>query len=139
MAISDRMKRMHNCVGISLTSKEQFAGKLYNCYQEEEIAFAGLDDFFNIVNTFLDTLDFPAQKIKYRCYKKTLPTLKIVDIDPKKKLFDTEHLFELCEDTNYILMVMGRDNATWQGVLYSKEDDKEASFNSEVELLRLFK
>ncbi|SFH93138.1 hypothetical protein SAMN04487830_11336 [Pseudobutyrivibrio sp. OR37] len=136
MAISDRMKRMHNCVGITLKN-EGFKGELYNCYENEPEEFNDVDDFFNIVNSFLDALEYPAQKIKYRSFKKTLPTLKLVDIDPKEKLFDTEKLLDLCKRKAYIIMVTGRDNATWQGMIYSKSEDKEYSFNSEVELVRI--
>ena len=136
MAISDRMKRMSNCVGITLKN-DGFKGELYNCFEKEPRTFSDVDDFFNIVNTFLDSLEFPAQKVKYRTFKKTLPTLKIVDIDPNEKLFETEQLLSLCTRKAYIIMVTGRDNATWQGMIYSKSEDKEYSFNSEVELIRI--
>ena len=136
MAISDRMKRMSNCVGITLKN-DGFKGELYNCFESEPRTFSDVDDFFNIVNTFLDALEFPAQKVKYRTFKKTLPTLKIVDIDPNEKLFETEQLLSLCTRKAYIIMVTGRDNATWQGMIYSKSEDKEYSFNSEVELIRI--
>ena len=136
MAISDRMKRMSNCVGITLKN-DGFKGELYNCFENEPRTCSDVDDFFNIVNTFLDALEFPAQKVKYRTFKKTLPTLKLVDIDPNEKLFETEHLLSLCTRKAYIIMVTGRDNATWQGMIYSKSEDKEYSFNSEVELIRI--
>lgn len=136
MAISDRMKRMSNCVGITLKN-DGFKGELYNCFENEPRTFSDVDDFFNIVNTFLDALEFPAQKVKYRTFKKTLPTLKLVDIDPNEKLFETEQLLSLCTRKAYIIMVTGRDNATWQGMIYSKSEDKEYSFNSEVELIRI--
>ncbi len=136
MAISDRMKRMSNCVGITLKN-DGFKGELYNCFENEPRTFSDVDDFFNIVNTFLDALEFPAQKVKYRTFKKTLPTLKLVDIDPNEKLFETEQLLSLCTRKAYIIMVTGRDNATWQGMVYSKSEDKEYSFNSEVELIRI--
>ena len=127
---------MSNCVGITLKN-DGFKGELYNCFENEPRTFSDVDDFFNIVNTFLDALEFPAQKVKYRTFKKTLPTLKLVDIDPNEKLFETEQLLSLCTRKAYIIMVTGRDNATWQGMVYSKSEDKEYSFNSEVELIRI--
>ena len=136
MAISSRMLRMHNCVGVSF-DKEGFKGDIFNCYQEGPDKFNDVDDFFNIINAFLDTLEFPAQKIKFRVFKKTLPTMKLVDIDPKEKLFGTEKLLELCKDNAYVILMTGRDNACWQGMVYSKSEDKEYSFKSEVELLRI--
>lgn len=136
MAISDRMLRMHNCVGITLKN-DGFKGELYTCFENEPRTFNDVDGFFNIVNAFLDALEFPAQKIKYRAFKKTLPTMELVDIDPNEKLFDTEKLLELCKRNAYIIMVTARDNATWQGMIYSKSEDKEYSFNSEVELIRI--
>ena len=50
MAISDRMKRMSNCVGITLKN-DGFKGELYNCFENEPRTFSDVDDFFNIINT----------------------------------------------------------------------------------------
>ena len=137
MAISDRMKRMHSCVGITLKNGKDLKGELYHCYSNEPIVFNDVEDFFCIVNSFLDVLEYPASKVKYRAFKKTLPTMKLIDIDPKEKLFDTEKLLTLCDRKAYIILIIGRDNATWQGMVYSKSEDKEYTFKSEVELLRI--
>lgn len=137
MSISDRMLRMHNCVGINVNTKDGFNGEIFNCFKEDSDSFTDAHDFLNIVNAFLDTLDFPAQKIRYRAFKKTLHTLKLIDIDPESKLFGTDKLLELIDDNGYVLLIIGRDNATWQGMVYSKAEDKEYRFNSEVELLRI--
>ena len=136
MAISDRMKRMPNVVGFNLEN-DGFKGELYNCYEEKAETFNDVNDFFNVVNAFLDAVEFPEQKIKYRAFKKTLPELKLIDIDPAEKLFEVEHLLELCKEKAYLMMITGRDNATWQGTIYNKAEDVESSFNSEVELLRI--
>ena len=136
MAISERMKRMSNVFGITLKSKG-FSGELYNCYEEKAEPFEDVTEFFNIVNAFLDALEYPEQKIKYRAFKKTLPELKIIDIDPAKKLFEVEHLLELCKNRAFLILITGRDNATWQGTVYNKEKDRESSFNSEIELLNI--
>ena len=136
MAISSRMQRMHNCVGVAFNG-EGFKGNIYNCYQNEPNYFNDVDDFFNIINAFLDALEFPAQKIKFRVFKKTLPTMKLVDVDPKEKLFETEKLLDLCKKDAYVIMMTGRDNASWQGIVYSQKEDQEYTFNSEIELLRI--
>ena len=136
MAISERMKRMSNVFGITLKS-EGFSGELYNCYEEKAEPFEDVTEFFNIVNAFLDALEYPEQKIKYRAFKKTLPELKIIDIDPAKKLFEVEHLLESCKNRAFLILITGRDNATWQGTVYNKAKDRESSFNSEIELLNI--
>lgn len=137
MAISDRMKRMHNCVGVSFNEAEGFNGQVYTCYFKEPVSFADVHEFFSIVNEFMDELDFPAQKTKFRSFKKTLPIQKPLNIDTANKLCDTEHLLEHLGSNSYVIMMLGRDNATWQGNIYSKDLDKEFSFNSEVELFRI--
>ena len=38
---------------------------------------------------------------------------------------------------SFILMVTARDNASWQGKIYSVALDEEYDFNSEVELIRI--
>ena len=65
-----------------------------------------------------------------------MPTLIIVDIDPKEKLYETKDLLSKVDEKGFILMVAGRDNATWQGEIYNTSSDEEYSFNSEVELIR---
>ncbi|MCR4829829.1 MAG: hypothetical protein K5883_00100 [Pseudobutyrivibrio sp.] len=139
MSISDRMKRTSNCVAINIDNKESFEGDLYNCFQEEPIRFCDVHDFFIIVNSLLDTIEYPAQKVKYRAFKKTLPTLKLIDVRSDEKLFDTDVILDKCKTDAYVIMVTSRDNATWQGKLYKQSEDKEFSFNSEVELIRLLK
>lgn len=136
MSISDRMKRTSSCLATSLTNKKLFQGQLYNCFMDEPLGFSDVNDFFNLVNAFLDAVEFPAQKVKYRTFKKTLQTLRIVDINPKEKLADSEQIIEKCDKNAFVIMVTGRDNATWQGKVYNKAKDKEFSFNSELELLK---
>lgn len=137
MAIADRMKRMHNCVGVSFNSSKGFSGQVYTCYKKEPDAFNDVTDFFTIVNTFLDILEYPASKVRFRAFKRTLPTLKLVDIDPSEKLFDTETLLKGLGGKGYIIMMTSRDNATWQGKIYDVSKDTECDFNSEVELLKV--
>ncbi len=136
MALSERMKRMSNTFGITLKN-DGFKGELYNCFEEKPEEFFDVNDFFNLVNAFLDVLEFPAQKIKYRTFKRTLPNLKLIDIDPNKKLCNTEDLLTFCKRKAFIILITSRDNATWQGMVYNKSEDKEYSFNSEIELLRI--
>ena len=139
MSISDRMKRTNNCVVFSLDDEDAFEGKMYIRFQDEPIKFADAYEFFITVNSFLDTIEYPAQKVKYRAFKKTLPTLKLIDIKGDEELTDMDKLLDKCNNKAYVVMVTSRDNATWQGMVYNKKKDVENSFNSEVELIRLLK
>ena len=137
MAVSERMSRMNNSIAFVLDKTEGFSGDIYNCYQKEPIRFSDLNEFFIIVNEILDELDFPAQKTKYRSFKKTLPTLKVLDIDAASKLCDVTELIKKAGKESYGLLVIGRDNATWQGMLYDSKKDEENTFNGDIQFLRL--
>lgn len=140
MPVSSRMKRTPSCVGVCIDeSKKGFKGRVYNCYSKNPEHFNDITELFNIVDNLMDTLNYPALKTKYRGFKRTESTFVPARIDVEKKIRETEELIPDLEDYGYIIMVTGRDNATWQGAIYNKFLDVETKFNSGVELIRLLK
>lgn len=140
MPVSDRMKRTPNCVGVCIDEvKKGFRGRVYNCFSKEPQEFNDVPELFYIVDSIMDALNFPALKTKNRQFKKTARAFETVDIDVENQLQDAESLIPEDEEEGFVLMVTGRDNATWQGLLYDKKKDVESKFNSEVELINLLK
>lgn len=137
MPISGRMKRTSNCVGVIIDeSKKGFKGRVYNCFDKEPQHFDDINELFYIVESVMDALNFPALKTKCRQFKKTESTFVPKRIDVEKQIIEPENLLPDMEKEGYVIMVTGRDNATWQGSVYNKSKDEEVNFNSEVELIK---
>ncbi len=140
MPVSARMNRTPNCVGVIVDeSKKGFSGRVYHCFSTRPQHFADITELFNIVDSVMDALNFPALKTKNRQFKKTESTFVPEEIDVENKVLDADKLIPEVEKEGYVIMVTGRDNATWQGILYDKKKDAEFNFNSEVELVKLLK
>ena len=140
MAISGRMKRTPNCVGVCVDeAKSGFSGRIFNCFSKEPQTFTDITELFYIIDSVMDALSFPAIKTKYRSFKKTKSDFQPKPIDAENKVLETEELIPADEDAGFVIMVTSRDNVTWQGKLYDKKKDVEYNFNSEVELIRLLK
>ena len=140
MPVSDRMKRTPNCVGICIDeAKEGFKGRVYNCFSKEPQRFTDITELFYIVDGVMDALNFPAIKTKNRKFKKTASDFKVQPIDVENKVLGADELIPSGNESGYVLMVTGRDNATWQGMIFDKKNDVEYTFNSEVELIRILK
>ena len=140
MPVSGRMKRTPNCVGVIIDeSKKGFKGRVYNCFDKNPQHFNDINELFYIVENIMDTLNFPALKTRSRQFKRTESTFVPKRIDVENQLVDAEGLLPDMEKEGYVIMVTGRDNATWQGFVYDKKADEEYSFNSEVELIKYLK
>ncbi len=140
MPVSEKMKRMPNCVGVCIDEiKDGFRGRVYNCYSKNPEPFHDLTELFYIIENVMDTLNFPAVKTKNRHFKKTDIDFNYTRLDVEKKVLEVEELIPDLEKHGYIIMITSRDNATWQGSVYDKSHDIETPFNSEVELIRLLK
>ena len=140
MAVSDRMKRNPNCVGIIVDeAKKGFSGRVYNCYSKDPQHFKDITELFYIVENVMDSLNFPAAKTRVRAFKRTESTFYIEKINTENKVLEADELIPDLERKGYVLMITGRDNATWQGMIYDKEKDVDINFNSEVELIKILK
>ena len=140
MPVSSRMNRTPNCVGVCIDdAKNGFKGRVYNCYSKEPQVFNDITELFDIVDNVMDTLNFPALKTKSRMFKKTAKEFNPGEIDIDNKVLDASGLIPASDKKGFVIMVTGRDNATWQGMIYNKETDVESAFNSDVELIRLMK
>ena len=140
MPVSDRMKRSQNCVGVCVDeSAKGFKGRVYNCFSKTPQHFNDITELFYIIENVLDSLSFPAMKTRTRTFKRTDKEFYCAPIDAENRVYSVEELIPVHEKAGFIVMVTSRENATWQGFVYSKEDDVESTFNSEMELLKMLK
>ena len=134
MAVSPRMGRAKNCVGIVVNKDaESFSGYITNRFQKDSIEFTDLPELFSRIIEVLDSLNYPARKINKRQFKGGVPSgkkFKLKEVD--KPIVATEDL--LGGKDGFIVMVVGRDNGTMQGVVYDSALDKDFKFNGDIEL-----
>ena len=137
MAISPRMKRAINSIGIIIDDSENgFKGRITHRYPQESYEFKDLPELFQLIEEVLDDVNYPSLKIRKRYYKNTEePAKRITISDTENIIVDTDKL--LGDEQGFILMVNGRDNATMQGSVYDSRQDKTFKFNGDIELIRL--
>ena len=136
MGISPRMRRMRNCVGIIIDESENgFYGRVSNRYQDEMVEFHDLPELFGVIEKLLDSLKFPENMTKKRCFKNAEDLNPELNIDKERALIDTDQLLK--GEDGYILLVTGREHATMQGILYDSRLDKDFHFDGDIELTRL--
>ena len=137
MAVSPRMGRAKNCVGVVVNKDaEGFSGYVTNRFQKDSVEFTDLPELFSTIIEVLDSLNYPARKINKRQFKGGIPAGKKFKIkEGEKPIVDTIDL--LGGQEGFIVMVVGRDNGTMQGVVYDSALDKDFKFNGDIELYRI--
>ncbi len=138
MGIPVRMRRARNLMAIVLDSKENMAGRFYTRYDTEPVEFNGVNEFFHVVNGFLDALGSPGQMYRYRKFRGTKTNKYKFNVFRGDKVHDlTDGLEKEEPDKAYALLIHTRDKATWQGAVYKKAKDKSFTFKNEIELLNI--
>jgi hypothetical protein len=137
MAVSPRMGRAKNCIGVVLDKNaEGFSGHVTNRFQKDSVEFTDLPELFSRIIEVLDTLNYPARKINKRQFKGGVPAGNKFKINEDQgPIIDTADL--LGGQDGFIIMVVGRDNGTMQGTVYDSALDKDFKFNGDIELYRI--
>ena len=105
-------------------------GEVYNGYYDKSIPFRNDRELLGVLEELFDTLSFPCRFDNYRCfYDKKRPS-------PVKKGKRCGNMSEKNKAT-FIIHVQFRRNATWQGTIQWVESQKQQSFRSTLEMLRL--
>jgi len=124
-------------VGIDQHDSVDCSGRLWNGYQTEPEVFRNSWELFEEMDAFFDRLHFPEQSTQYRSFAKgnqrTRRTAEMEDRRPdmnelKKKKGEKE---------TFLVQVLYRQHATWQGQVIWMEQNKKMYFRSAMELLKL--
>lgn len=137
MAISARMGRAANCIGIIVDKRiDGFSGRITHRFQKDPVLFTDLPELFCRIIEVLDGLNYPARKINKRQFKGCkVPAKKIKLKQGMKPSIPVKDL--LGGEEGFVVMVVGRDNSTMQGIVYDSALDKDFKFNGDVELYRI--
>ena len=102
-------------------------GRFYNPYLAEGKSFIGLTQFLLEMEKMLDTMDFPKPFAAIRTFA---PPPETEGIPPDNDL-------PFGNRATFVLRVLFRQNASWQGSITWREGKQEQSFRSVLELILL--
>ena len=103
------------------------SGRLYNPYLESGQKFSSVMEFLKTMDTVLDKMNFPQSFTAARTFAPA-PTLRNEVADPGIRSGKL---------ATFAIKVLFRQNASWQGSVVWVEEEREASFRSALELLKL--
>ena len=102
-------------------------GRLYNPYLDTGQAFESLTQFLFRMERLLDTMSFPQSATAARTFAPT----------PDNWQPHTEPEFRSGQAATFVVKVLFRQNASWQGSILWQEGGREQSFRSVLELIFL--
>ena len=104
------------------------AGQLFNSFLDTGQQFESLSQFLFQMEELLDTIGFPQSYTEPRIFSETIPRCDV-------------HLSETKPQrgrlASFVVKILFRQNASWQGLVIWQEGGKEQSFRSALELIFL--
>ena len=124
-------------VCIDRNSNDEFSGRVYGTAFKETLLFKDANEFILKIDNELNKIGLPQAFEEKRsfgqaeAYSHFSPMVEVVR---KQKDFINEY----GEVSTFVICIETRANTSWQGTLLSEELKPLATFNSELELLKLF-
>jgi hypothetical protein len=124
-------------VAVIIDEKENsgFSGIVKSFYFNSFARFLSLDELLFAMEDLFDALQYPMQTVKYRLFtNKTSRAIK-----PKQVyMMEQSEISQMNTDkTTFIINVLYRQNATWQGNIHWVNQNQTMSFRSTNELIKL--
>jgi cytochrome c1 len=127
-------------------NNDAFRGRVYHIATSRLESFSGIFDFLRKVEQFYDEYAFPQATHEYRSFGKVSKPVGVSfsnddnsnaeehkDVNGK----DNEIKIEPSAKGTFIIKVLYRQNATWQGNIQWVEGKKTQYFRSDLEMLKL--
>ena len=135
------------CVCVNNNENADYQGLIYHQYADDPIEFDGMTDFLVKAETLYDDWDFPQRGLAQRYFKKSNRD----EIGYKKKKFDEKLPIEIIQEQagvrnvqnkkgelgTFVVQVVYRQDATWQGHVIHQEENEKSDFVSALELIRI--
>lgn len=103
-------------------------GRLYNPFLQGAKCFDGLMEFLLAVDSLLDEMNFPqpfAQTRSFRPIERAAGDIRFDNLEQRGK------------ESTFVMKIIFRQNASWQGTVLWLEENREESFRSVLELALL--
>ena len=130
---------------IDQAAKGDYQGRLYHLYAAEAIPFDYMYAGVRQIDSLCDQLDYPQSSEQLRSFNKIKRKTKQTqendchtkETRAKQKMSKETLTQQKGKTATFVIHVMHRQNATWQGSVTWAEKDKKANFRSTLELIKL--
>lgn len=112
-----------------------FSGGFYHRYSTEAVPFEATVQLLNEMDRFFDQINYPQRGVQMRGFGPELPPARKEPPMARKKVNDLET--QAGSQATFVVHVMYRQNATWQGNVLWAEKDQSCNFRSALELIKL--
>ena len=135
------------CVCIDDNKDADYQGLIYHQYADEPISFNGIASMILEMENLFDEWDFPQRGLAERKFDKKKESHK----RPVSETGDDRLKIEIISDTHgvrnvqnkkgklgtFVIQVVYRQDASWQGHVIYQEDNEKLDFNSALELIKI--
>ena len=135
------------CVCVDDNKDADYQGLIYHQYADEPISFNGIADMILEMENLFDEWDFPQRGLAERKFDKKKENHK----RPVPETEDDKLKIEIISDTHgvrnvqnkkgklatFVIQVVFRQDASWQGHVIYQEDNEKLDFNSALELIKI--
>lgn len=135
------------CVCVDDNKDADYQGLIYHQYADEPISFNGIADMILEMENLFDEWDFPQRGLAERKFDKKKENHK----RPVPETEDDRLKIEIISDTHgvrnvqnkkgklgtFVIQVVFRQDASWQGHVIYQEDNEKLDFNSALELIKI--
>ena len=135
------------CVCIDDDKDADYQGLIYHQYADEPISFNGIASMILEMENLFDEWDFPQRGLAERKFDKKKENHK----RPVSETEDDRLKIEIISDTHgvrnvqnkkgklgtFVIQVVYRQDASWQGHVIYQEDNEKLDFNSALELIKI--
>ncbi len=135
------------CVCVDDNKDADYQGLIYHQYADEPISFNGVASMILEMENLFDEWDFPQRGLAERKFDKKKENHK----RPVPETEDDKLKIEIISDTHgvrnvqnkkgklatFVIQVVYRQDASWQGHVICQEDNEKLDFNSALELIKI--
>ena len=123
---------------IDRVERGECAGRLYHYYQLQPHRFSSQCEVFRLIDQLCDRLNYPQCSDELRSFStKTTSPIPQKEKKVARQMSKEKLLEQKGEKATFVVHVMYRQNATWQGSVTWAEKNQTANFRSALELIRL--
>ncbi len=134
------------CVCVEGCADSDYQGIFYHQYSDDPIEFYGIKDLLTKMEGLYDEWDFPQRGLAQRYFGRDSRS----EVTYKPKKHDDKLLIDALQEQNgirnvqnkkgkigtFVIQVVYRQNATWQGHVIHQEKNEKKDFESAMELIR---
>ena len=139
------------CICVDEKKNEDYCGRIFHQYADDPIEFEGVADFMLKVEELFDEWDFPQRGLAERVFTRQAKEA-IKEREKRRHKSDSDLLpIEIIQEKygvrniqnkkgilgTFVVQVVFRQDATWQGHMIIKETNEKKDFASAMELIKI--